>query len=205
MTEAPTKRLTDEQAELAGEHWDKAMQLARMYAGKRPSFGLDWESAAAVALCEAALRFEPEQGNKFWTFASHRIKFAFIDLMRAERAKGYGRNWDFDDAPAVLSLDCVLPYESGDPTRKRSLTWHDVTPSDDLPTGWEERSVDFVYGTTERLSKAPREILRLYYCHGLTLKQAGERVGVGESRASQIHAAALEFLRESIHPESIAC
>jgi hypothetical protein len=100
-----SRRLTDEQSYLAGEHWDKAMQLARIQRDKRPTIHLDWEGAAAVALCDSAFGFDPKRKVKFWTYASARIQFAFIDLMRAERAKGYGRYRNFEDAPDIWSLD----------------------------------------------------------------------------------------------------
>ncbi len=40
-----------------------------------------------------------------------------------------------------------------------------------------------------------RQVLALYYCEELTMKEVGARLGVGESRVSQIHSAALARLR----------
>jgi len=45
------------------------------------------------------------------------------------------------------------------------------------------------------LSERDREIITLYYQDDLTMKEIGERVGVDESRISQVHAAALARLR----------
>ena len=45
------------------------------------------------------------------------------------------------------------------------------------------------------LSPRKRQVLALYYGEGLTMKEVGARLGVGESRVSQIHSAALVRLR----------
>ncbi len=45
------------------------------------------------------------------------------------------------------------------------------------------------------LDRRQREVLSLYYCSELTMKEVGEMLGIGESRVSQIHSAALAQLR----------
>ncbi len=49
-----------------------------------------------------------------------------------------------------------------------------------------------------------RELLQLYYIEGLTLKQIGERMGFRESRASQIHSAALRKLKDALSKRGIS-
>lgn len=193
------KRLTDEQAELAGEYWEKAIGLAKLHAKNHRHLDLDWETAAAFGLCDAAFRFDPTLGNKFWTYASHRIQFAFIDLMRVSGVRGYGRTQNYEGAPVIQSID--FDYSISGRASSFAAT---IEAEEDTP-GWELRSVEEVYGLTNRLASPAKDVVRLYYCHGLTLKQTGERLGFSESRASQLHSQAIEFLREAIHPESIAC
>jgi len=48
------------------------------------------------------------------------------------------------------------------------------------------------------LSERDREIITLYYQDELTMKEIGERVGVDESRISQVHSAALARLRTRV-------
>lgn len=43
----------------------------------------DLRGSAYVGLMEAAQAFDPERGNKFQTFASHRVKGAILDHLRA--------------------------------------------------------------------------------------------------------------------------
>lgn len=200
MTETPTKRITDEQAELAGDHWEHAMRLARKHAAKYPHLDFDWSSAAAFGLMDAAYTFVPELGFKFWTHARRRVAGAFIDLMRSERVCGYSRERRANQ-PRIYSMDGV-PLTKGSPTDDFFANLHEITPSDDMPIGWEEQSVDFVYQLSRCLAGKAREIVRLYYCHGLTLKGAGERVGISESRAAFLHKHAIIRLREELSHET---
>ena len=48
------------------------------------------------------------------------------------------------------------------------------------------------------LSEPERKVLDLYYLEELTMKEIGAILGVGESRISQIHAAALSNLRSCL-------
>jgi RNA polymerase sigma factor FliA len=48
------------------------------------------------------------------------------------------------------------------------------------------------------LSERDREIITLYYQNELTMKEIGERVGVDESRISQVHSVALTRLRTRV-------
>jgi RNA polymerase sigma factor for flagellar operon FliA len=48
----------------------------------------------------------------------------------------------------------------------------------------------------EALEKRQREVLTLYYSRELTMKEVAEILGIGESRVSQIHSAAMVRLRD---------
>jgi RNA polymerase sigma factor for flagellar operon FliA len=56
---------------------------------------------------------------------------------------------------------------------------------------------------TEAIAELPekeRQVLALYYYEELTMKEIGQVLGVGESRVSQIHSAAVVRLRASMRP-----
>lgn len=55
-----------------------------------------------------------------------------------------------------------------------------------------------------KLPKIERRVVTLYYAENLLLKEIGEVMGFSESRASQIHARAIERLRSIIIPEAAA-
>jgi RNA polymerase sigma factor FliA len=48
------------------------------------------------------------------------------------------------------------------------------------------------------LSERERAVLSLYYEHEMTMKQIGDRMGIDESRVSQIHSAAVAHLRSKV-------
>lgn len=48
------------------------------------------------------------------------------------------------------------------------------------------------------LSERDRELMSLYYEHDLTMKEIGNRLGIDESRVSQIHTAVLERLKSRV-------
>ena len=54
------------------------------------------------------------------------------------------------------------------------------------------------------LGKRERQVLLLYYAEELTMKEVGAALGIGESRVSQIHSAAIARLREwlQVPPQS---
>jgi RNA polymerase sigma factor for flagellar operon FliA len=49
-----------------------------------------------------------------------------------------------------------------------------------------------------RLSERERQIVQLYYHHDLTMRQIGSKLGIDESRVSQLHSVALDRLRSRI-------
>jgi RNA polymerase sigma factor FliA len=48
------------------------------------------------------------------------------------------------------------------------------------------------------LPERERDVISLYYTHELTMKQIGDRLGIDESRVSQIHSAAVSHLRSKV-------
>ena len=78
---------------------------------------------------------------------------------------------------------------------------------EELPAPGQPDQVELCYRQEQRellnraLDRAPereREILSLYYEQDLTMKQIGDRLGIDESRVSQIHSAALNRLRSRV-------
>jgi len=58
----------------------------------------------------------------------------------------------------------------------------------------------------DRISERERQVVVLYYDQGLTMKAIGKRLGIDESRVSQLHTAALARLRQRVtgilrHPQ----
>lgn len=188
------KRLTDAQAQLVADHWPAALKVAEIQAERFPGLPIDWESSAALSLCDVVTRFDPDRGLQFWTLAYERIRFGFVDAMRANRLMSYGRNRHYSGAPKVESLSQVLaPDENGS-----AFVLSDTIPNEDEPIGWAEESIDSIVGLTRGLTRTARQVVLLYHLHGLTIKKIARRLGISESRVSQIRSAALDQLREAI-------
>jgi RNA polymerase sigma factor for flagellar operon FliA len=148
----------------------------------------DLASAAFLGLIDAVDRFEPGRGVPFEAYASLRIRGAMIDELRrtGERA----RNTEAQDQPRVLSLDGLLEDE-----------WHDVfTVADDqVDDSFEREDLRYrVQGALEGLPPRQRELLARYYADSLTLREAGQRMGISEARACQLHGRAIVNLRRAL-------
>lgn len=88
----------------------------------------------------------------------------------------------------VQSIDAPVIVSDGS-----SLSLHDIIA--DMPT---EESRDYSEAAIELINSLPmreRIILRLFYIEGLSIPEIADFMAFGESRASQIHASALELLR----------
>lgn len=174
------KRLSTEQVRLVEENIDFAMAIARKQARRYPGMESDLEAAAFLGLCEAAIKYEESRNICFLNHAWKRIFGACLDLVRDETPRSFRRSQRGDKQPPVI---------------------HPLNPrltSEDDPVGWEEESIDWVYGQTRRLTGHARQAIRLYYAHGLTMQEIAARLGVAESRVSQLHSQSLSFLREAL-------
>lgn len=63
---------------------------------------------------------------------------------------------------------------------------------------YRQEQRDFLNRALTTISERDREVLSLYYEHNLTMKQIADRLGVDESRISQIHSATLSRLRNRV-------
>jgi RNA polymerase sigma factor for flagellar operon FliA len=120
-------------------------------------------------------------------------------------------------APSMPEIACKLGLPIGDLQRLvgelRGLRvgsldiWSEEgTGEEELPVAFrvEEDPFQVTFGLEIRhlleealseLDEKEREVVDLYYLEELTMKKTGEILGIGESRVSQIHAAALVHLR----------
>ena len=82
-----------------------------------------------------------------------------------------------------------------------------VLPLQDVPQLADPTAVSVEDGERKTLLKKAiaslsiqeRKVIKLYYFEGKTLKEVGVKLGVGESRISQIHSKALTHLRETLN------
>lgn len=174
-------------------------------------------------LLRAVEKYDPKKRVRFETFASLLIKGAMIDELRAldwvprsvhqkageiaratELLRGrLGREPEEEELAEQLGVSVEELWELQLRTRPAIL----------LPLSAEREEVDehalngfevadrnewreLLKGALRKLDKQQRQVLKLYYFEGKMLKEIGAKLGIGESRVSQIHTKALAELRE---------
>lgn len=152
----------------------------------------DVRSAAVVALCIAASRFDPEQGNAFATFAYYHIDGAIKDS--AKRAI---------KAQRVAEACAAEPFES------QGLNFYVVT---DLDTG--QRHVEASYAVKQspedscfakevrravrRLPRRDRRLLAQHFYSGLSCLEIGVATGYHKCHVRRLLNQAVEKLGQRL-------
>jgi RNA polymerase sigma factor for flagellar operon FliA len=182
----------------------------------------DLVHAGVLGLLEAVDRFNPQRHVRLKTFAALRIRGAILDSLRqmdwGPRAlRRYGRR--LEEVRAGLQAD--LGRQAADPELagalglslaryhalrrdlaglERDTAWdqeaHPASQADDpyrILRAAELRR--FLARALAQLPEKERYTLTLYYLQELPMTEVGRRLGVGESRVSQLHSAALARLR----------
>jgi len=133
-----------------------------------PSEDEELQSAAYMALVEAALTFDPARKVNFATYARHRIRGALRDYQRLVLADG----WKGDPAHRpvfetfrgdIEEYGRVLGAEQGS------------------PVGAEMESTEAVEKWLRRLPRAQAAACRLIYLHGKSQDEAAALVGCSKS------------------------
>jgi RNA polymerase sigma factor for flagellar operon FliA len=150
--------------------------------------GDDLASAAFLGLIDAVDRFEPGRGVPFEAYASLRIRGAIIDELR--RIDERGRSVAAAALPRAISLDGLAEDD-----------WKQFLASEDDGVDEKFEHEDLcgrVQGALRGLPPRQREVLARYYADALTLREAGQRMGISEARACQLHGRAISNLRRAL-------
>ena len=148
----------------------------------------DIQSAALLGLIDAVDRFQPGRGVPFEAYASLRIRGAIVDELR--RVDERGRGAASHDRPRALSLDGLVEDE-----------WQAVLAVEDDEVDERFELADLRSRVQQALATLPprqREVLARYSAESLTLREAGQRMGISEARACQLHGRAIHNLRRAL-------
>jgi RNA polymerase sigma factor (sigma-70 family) len=174
--------LTAEQQDLAARHMPLARSLAKRLKDMWPRYYEDFESAACLALVEAAQSFEPERGVNFATFARFRILGALRDVQRIVMKRGRERELpnapktDFWYLPGIEERGCLMLTSPAKPV-------HEVIGAAEEVEHW-----------VSKLPKRHAEACREIYLHDRTQVDVARKMGCSKSRLSYLHAEAIEML-----------
>jgi RNA polymerase sigma factor for flagellar operon FliA len=216
-----------DEAELIARYGHLIEKTARRLAVKSGIQSLedDLWSAGALGLLEAARRFEPGRGARFETFAEHRVRGAMLDEMRRldhlprrlrersdqvakarrDLATALGRPATDDEVVRKMRISheelvdvegAAQPFAPLDPEQ---TTPSDAEMADDLLERGRlgKRLAEQITKLPERL----QTVLGLHYQEGCTYREIAQLLKVSEPRVCQLHAQALDLLREGIERE----
>jgi RNA polymerase sigma factor (sigma-70 family) len=177
------KPLTEHQRELAEQFLPLARKLAKPLKTMFTNWRDEFESAACLALVEAARSYDPSRNIRFATFARFRIRGALMDVGRVMGLAGWES--DRDNAPDVVTL---TPYNE---EHGKVLVAHE-SPE----VGTEVDDADSVEHWLRKLPGKHALVCRLYYLHGKTMGEIAEDLRCSQSEITRLHRKALELLSD---------
>lgn len=179
-----------------------------------------------VGLAEAARDFDPEKGVKFITYAYHRIRGGILDGLSKmswfSRRDFHASRYEHK-ANAVLALEDSESREDVDGevrwfrglTTKLAVAYLATSGGDEAEGGGgielEDRRTEpppdvasqrevhrRLHDLISELSSDSGELIRAVYFEGLTIQEAGKRLGISKAWASRLHARTLERLGRAL-------
>jgi RNA polymerase sigma factor (sigma-70 family) len=175
--------LTPEQQELARKYIPLAYRLTRPMKVLWANMWADIESAALMALCEAAQSFDSTRNVKFATFARIRILGSLTDLQRR-----------FAIIYQVDPLEKIPTIVSFTPDLEQCGKFLNTTC--DREIGLDTESVDEVEKWLRKLPAKHAAACREIYVEGRSQIEASRVLGISKSHVSSLHREALEMLNE---------
>jgi RNA polymerase sigma factor FliA len=106
----------------------------------------------------------------------------------------------------INTIESTSPLSAGDHLDETSLPAALVPSEPDSPDSAYERTEvkERVRAAIASLPQRERKLIGLYYFGEVTMKQIGAELGVNESRVSQLHARAIQRLRQALEPSRAA-
>ena len=173
--------LTPAQQALAADYIPLARAMSRPLKRNWPGARDEFDSAACLALVEAAGAYDPARNVRFATFARHRVGGALLDVQRRLIALGW--RCDVANAPSVLGL-----------ARHGELRGRVCMSRADEPIGRELEALEEFEAWMRKLPPRHAAACRAIYRDGMTQTEAARRLGCSQSRLSALHREAISML-----------
>lgn len=150
------------------------------------------EAEAFAAVCRAVDEFGPDQGCTLSTFVWRNIYWAIMDYLRSIDPLS---KHDRALVEAGLHEDIRL-------LRIETAAGVDVPPNQECSVVEREREAH-IPAAIAALRPRHAALIRRHYYGGETITEAGKALGVGWSRASDIHRRSLQLMRETLQAAGI--
>ncbi len=188
----------------------------------------DLISYGQLGLAQAAHDFDPERGVQFSTFSYHRIRGAILDgttqmswfrrvtpcrqryerlandMLGTDAADTAGENsaatadhasW-MQESSTQLAVVFLLSHAADD--GRESPQFEDLAVRPPIQNLLDAELKSKLHTLLDELPEEAQSLLRGAYFEGLTLKEAGERLGISKAWASRLHARALGQLARGL-------
>jgi len=182
-----------ERNKLVEENLDFADNIARRYSRKVHSvvqFG-ELQSAAYEGLIDAADKYNPKLAHQkaqrpFQAYARIRVIGAIQDFLRA---------CSWGSRSRYIQMQSLEQRRNGDEHQSGSYTIKSLLAEDDSNKGHEQLiSLDAFNKLIRPLSKRDKQVFALRYVHNMSMNDIGEKIGITESRVSQILSSGIRLL-----------
>lgn len=180
----PRTPLSDEQRGLSVRYLPLARSLARQAAKNWPSSCDEFESAALLALVEAAQAFDPSRGVDFATFARFRIRGALSDVQRELFSGGWRGGTEF--SPNFRPLK----------PNSEARGWV-VGVQAEIPVGAGLETAETVENWLKKLPPMHSSAFRHIYLDGKTQEEAAVLVGCSKSSMSRLHRETITWFHQA--------
>ncbi|ATW25648.1 sigma-70 family RNA polymerase sigma factor [Candidatus Formimonas warabiya] len=179
----------------------------------------DLLSCGLIGLMEAVDKYNPENGAKFETYATYRIKGAVLDQVRkanwlprsvfrkiqalmdtCQKLEQFGETLTEQAVASAAGMSLEEYHEAlVDISNIACVSLDEVIVSSDSPDPvkiMEDCELKTVLrNALERLNEKDKLVLSLYYHEKLTLKEIGKVLNISESRVCQLHGRAILRVR----------
>jgi RNA polymerase sigma factor (sigma-70 family) len=180
----PRTPLNDDQQGLTVRYLPLAQALARRAAQACPAGRDEFESAALLALVEAAQSFDPSRKVDFATFARHRIRGALLNAQR--ELFSFTRRCRAENAPRFQPLE----HDS-------EVRGQVVASGVASPVGADLEAADAVENWLRKLPAMQSAAFRHIYLDGKTQEEAAALVGCSRSAMSRIHQETITWFHQA--------
>ena len=182
-----------------------AVRYAQRFGSRGWDIVDDLVQEGLIGAIEAAKTFDPKRNLKFATYAQLRVRGRMLDYIRdhcdhLSRVDRQSVKAGGEEPYRVMSIDRGKRAGKGENDSNAGQNrWrydpshHDPEPSD----GTAAEFMAFVRRLAVPLRAVERDILRWYYVDGVPMKVIGKRIGLGESRVSQIHSGIMGRLSQA--------